>query len=89
MAAEALQQWCRSHFQRHSAGKRTVIGDIELSCNDIGIFVLGIRPRELAGVTVPKRPALGLAGDKLVQVESSELLHSFDDLSMTTCVSQS
>ena len=84
MAAAALQQ---PHFKRHFAGTRTVIGDIELSCNDIGIFVLGIGPRELAGVTVPKSPALGLAGDKLVQVESRELLHSCDDFSTTTCVS--
>jgi hypothetical protein len=52
----------------------TLICDVELPSQHIGVLVLGIRPREFAGIAVPKGPALGLAGHKLVKVEGRELL---------------
>ena len=87
MAAATLQQWCRSQLQGHLAGKRTIVCNIELSCNDIGILVLGIGPRKLAGVTVPECPAFRLAGNKFVQVKSCEFLQRCDDLSKKSCIS--
>ena len=52
----------------------TFICDVELPSQHIGVLVLGIRPRELAGIAVPKGPGLGLAGHKLVEIEGRELL---------------
>ncbi len=72
--AAVIQNQCIIHVSEQLSSELTLILDTELSSNHICVLVLGVGPRELAGVAIPEGPGLGLAGDKLIQVECRKLL---------------